>query len=112
MLLRDMVDSQEKPCGRETAESPPAPSIPENVMWYVIESRLLEGEKILLVTKKKYLKQARKEHPDKVIYFTPEIEELCRLKNDMENESHFRDGLKKIHTAKKELKGWIVPTQK
>jgi len=73
-------------------------------MWYVIESRLLDGEQILLVTKKKYLKQARKEHPDKVIYFPPEIHELYKHKDQ-------KEFIKKVHLAKKEFKGWIVPSK-
>lgn len=77
----------------------------EDVMWYVIESRLLDGEKILLVTEKKYLKEARKEHPDKVIYFPPEIRELYKFKDQKEY-------IKQIHLAKKEFKGWIVPSDK
>jgi hypothetical protein len=79
-----------------------------DVMWYVIESRVLDGEKILLVTEKKYLKEARKEHPDKVIYFPPEIRELAKHEGSV----WFKDMVKKVHMAKKEFKGWIVPSDK
>ncbi len=75
------------------------------IMWYVIESRLLDNEQILLVTKKKYLKYARAEHPDKAIYFPPEVRELYRNKDN-------KDFIKLAHEAKKEFKGWIVPSDK
>jgi len=77
----------------------------EDIMWYVIESRLLDNEQILLVTKKQYLKEARAEHPDKAIYFPPEIRELYKNKDN-------KEFIKLVHKAKKEFKGWIVPSDK
>ena len=79
---------------------------PDDVMWYVIESKVLNNEGVLLVTEKKYLKQARKEHPDKAIYFPPEIRELARH----EGYEKFDDLVRKVHMVKKEFRAWIVPT--
>jgi hypothetical protein len=81
-------------------------SEPDDVMWYVIESKVLNNERVLLVTKKNYLKQARKEHPDKAIYFPPEIKELARH----EGCEKFEDLIRKVHMVKKEFRAWIVPT--
>jgi hypothetical protein len=94
-MMRDLVERKEKMVAEDETE----------VMWYVIESRLLDNEQILLVTEKKYLKEARAEHPDKAIYFPPEIRELCKNKDA-------KDFIKLVHEAKKEFKGWIVPSDK
>jgi len=84
----------------------PWPPVPEGIKWIVIESRFLDGEQVLLVMQKKYLKEARKEHPGKVIYFPPEIEELKRHKDMPE----YEDYLKKVHMVKKKFDAWIVPS--
>jgi hypothetical protein len=76
------------------------------VKWIVVESRLLDGEQILMVFEKKHLKEARKAHPGKVIYFPPEIEELRRHK-DAPGYARF---LKSVHLVKKKFGGWIVPS--
>lgn len=75
------------------------------IMWVVIESRLLDGEKFLLVFDKSYLKEARQKYPDNAIYFPPEIRELYRNKDN-------KNFIKHVHLAKKEFKGWIVPSEK
>jgi len=72
----------------------------------VIESRLLDGEQILLVLEKKHLKDARAAHPDKVIYFPPEIDEL-RHEMDAPN---FQQFLKAMHLVKKTFCGWVCPS--
>jgi hypothetical protein len=79
---------------------------PHGIKWVVMQSRVLEGDHILLVLNKKHLKQARKEHPDKVIYFPPEIKELLLHQNIKDYATY----LKKIHMVKKELGAWIVPS--
>jgi len=84
----------------------PWPAGPPGVRWLVLESRLLDDEQILVVFEKKHLKEARKAHPGKVIYFPPEIEELRRHK-DAPDYAQF---LKSIHLVKKKFGGWIVPS--
>ena len=75
--------------------------------WVVIESRLLSGEQILLVLEKKHLKEARVAHPDKVIYFPPEVDEL-RREMDAPDFSQF---LKSMHLVKKTFSGWVCPSK-
>lgn len=82
------------------------PPGPPGVRWLVLESRLLDGEQILVVFEKKHLKDARKAHPGKVIYFPPEIEELGRHKDAPD----YPEFLKSIHRVKKQFGGWIVPS--
>lgn len=107
MKLRDLV---EDPCRADAATSapakPPRPAGPPGVKWIVVESRLLDGEQVLVVFEKKHLKEARKAHPGKVIYFPPEIEELRRHK-DVPDYARF---LKSVHLVKKKFGGWIVPS--
>ena len=75
----------------------------QNKDYYLIESKLLNGETIILCKVKSALPYVKKEFPGTVIYFPPEIYELCRLKDD-------HDAIKKIHLVKKKFGGWIVPT--
>lgn len=82
------------------------PAGPPGVRWLVLESRLLDDEQILVVFEKKYLKEARKAHPGKVIYLPPEIEELRRHKDSPD----YAQFLKSIHLVKKKFGGWIVPS--
>jgi len=79
---------------------------PSSIKWVVIISRLLHDEEILLVMHKKHLKDARKAHPAKVIYFLPEVEELLRHKHIAD----FQEYVKSVHAVKKKFKGWIVPS--
>lgn len=74
--------------------------------WVVVKSRLLDGEQILVVFEKKDLKEAENEHPDKVIYFPPEIDELRRHKGTPD----FPQLLRTVHLVKKRLGGWVVPS--
>lgn len=86
--------------------SPPAPwwgPAPQGLTWIVLESKLLDGEHVLVVFEKRWLKEARQAHPGKVIYFPPEVDELARFKDDP-------DTLKLLHRIKKEFGGWIVPS--
>jgi hypothetical protein len=93
MKLRDLENIETKP-GNEN---------PQNLEYVLIESRLLDGEKILLAFEKKSLKKLREQFPNIVIYFPPEIKELYKHKDD-------KEFIKKIHLVKKEFKGWIVPS--
>ena len=75
-----------------------------DLKWVVLESALLDGETLLVVFEKRWLKEARGEHPGKVLYFPPEIRELLRFKDDPE-------AVRAIHRAKKRFKGWLVPSK-
>ena len=81
------------------AKGPPVP-------WVVVASRLLDGEQVLVVFEKKHLKEAEDAHPDKVIYFPPEIDELRRHKGTPD----FPQLLRTVHLVKKKLGGWVVPS--
>ena len=76
----------------------------QEVEYLLIESKVLDGEKILLAFEKKCLKKLREKFPGIVIYFPPEIDELYKHKGDI-------DSIRKIHLAKKEFNGWIVPVK-
>lgn len=82
------------------------PAGPPGVRWLVLESRLLDDEPFLVVFEKKHLKEARKAHPGKVIYFPPEIDEFHRHKDAPD----YPQFLKSIHLIKKKFGGWIVPS--
>ncbi len=94
--------------GSPTAKSS-SPSVPSwsptshGMKWIVIESKLLDGEVVLVVFEKRWLKEARQKHPGKVIYFPPEVDELARFKDDPQT-------VKLLHRIKKEFGGWIVPS--
>jgi len=75
----------------------------QSLEYVLIESKLLDGEKILLAFEKKSLKKLREQFPNIVIYFPPEINELYQHRDD-------KEFIKKIHLVKKEFKGWIVPS--
>ena len=87
----------------------PAPSLTdvtglEGAKWIVIESALLDGEHIAIVLEKRWLREARRDLPGKVLYFPPEIVELKRFKDDP-------DAIRAIHKVKKEFGAWIVPSK-
>lgn len=77
---------------------------PKHLKWVLLESLLLEGEKILLVFEKCDLKEARAVYPDVTIYFPPEVEALFPFKGD-------EDLLRTVNTIKKRFKGWVVPSK-
>jgi hypothetical protein len=103
--LKDLVND-EQPLGRQADGKETASAAPQVIKWVVIKSRLLDGQQVLLVLQKKHLKEARQEHPDKVIYFPPEIKELGRHRGV----PGYEDLLRKVHLVKKEFGGWIVPS--
>ena len=80
----------------------PKDELPKVIECAVLESRVLNGEKILLVFEKKFLQKLQRQFPGVVIYFPPEINELYKHKDD-------KDFVKLVHFAKKEFEGWIVP---
>lgn len=70
---------------------------------HIIESALLGGERFVLALDKKALRNLRATYPDMAIYFTPELEELIKFKEDP-------DHIRAVHKLKKKFNGWIVPT--
>lgn len=82
----------------------PAPSSQDR-KWLLLDSKLLEGEHILLVFEKRWLTEARQTYPGKVIYFPLEVEELKRVKDHPET-------IKFLHRIKKEFGAWIVPSNR
>ncbi|MBI2192056.1 MAG: hypothetical protein HYU36_08735 [Planctomycetes bacterium] len=113
MDLKDLANEER---GTNAVPAPPAtlvaaakdscPAGPPGVRWLVLESKHLDDEQFLVVFEKKHLKEARKAHPGKVIYFPPEIDELHRHKDAPD----YPQFLKSIHLIKKKFGGWIVPS--
>jgi len=73
------------------------------VHWVVIRSEILKGECIILLLNPRYLRVARKEHPDLTVYLPHEIEELYT----QWKESDDSFSLAKLHLAKKSFEGVI-----
>jgi len=84
----------------EPEESPTRFKGPKGIKWIVFRSSVLD-DRFVLVYDKRDLKEAREEHPEKAIYFPPEIEELLDKADDM-------DAVRTIHELKK-MGGWIIP---
>lgn len=89
------------------APVPVQPGLPDlgGVKWLVIESALLDGEHVVIVLEKRWLKEARQANPGRVLYFPPEIRELRRFQDDP-------DAIKAIHRIKRHFGAWIVPSLK
>ncbi len=103
MRLRDLEDIESRARENPIPQTLSAESY-QNLEYVLIESNLLDGEKILLAFEKKSLKKLKRQFPDIVIYFPPEINELYQHKDD-------KEFIKKIHLVKKEFNGWIVPSK-
>ena len=73
-----------------------------NKDYWLIESRLLNGEVIVYAKYTKYLKKLRALLPELVIYFPPEADELYKHKDDKEH-------IIALHKLKKKFRGWLVP---
>lgn len=71
------------------------------VKFVVIESRLLEGERIVLVLRPTAIKSVKEKYPDLVMYYTTEIKELHQYKDD-------RALIKQAHKIKKMFGGYIT----
>ena len=83
----------------------PAKPVAASRKWLLLDSKLLEGERILLVFEKRWLAEARQAYPGTVIYFPPEVEELKRVKDAP-------DTIKFLHRIKKEFGAWIIPSNR
>lgn len=101
MKLRTLTSKQDDNSNKSTFDSRKG-----DIKWILLESHLLDKEHILLLYNKKYLQEARKQHPGTVIYFPPEVEELYKS----QRLQPCRESLKIIHRYKKEFGSWIVPS--
>ena len=70
--------------------------------YLLLESKVLDGEMIILAFNKKLLKELREKYPGIVIYFPPEIEELWEHRDDPEF-------IRKTHLVKKHFGVWVIP---
>lgn len=94
MRLRDLERQMKKPEETPTDEDPG---------YYLIESKVLDGEIVVFALEKKLLKKLRAEFPGLVIYFPPEIDEIYKYRDN-------KEFIKKVHLVKKKFRGWIVPS--
>lgn len=70
--------------------------------YLLLESKVLDGEMIVLAFQKKLLKELRAKYPGIVIYFPPEIEELYQHRDNPEF-------IRKAHLVKKNFRAWVIP---
>ena len=99
MKMTDLADQAQGP----SQGGPSKPSAaPQGRKWLLLDSKLLDGERILLLFEKQHLTEARQAYPGTVIYFPPEVEELQHVKDAP-------DTIKFLHRIKKEFGAWIVP---
>ncbi len=75
---------------------------PRVLSYLLLESKVLDGEMIILAFNKKLLKELRAKYPGIVIYFPPEIEELYQHRDDPEF-------IRKAHLVKKNFRVWVIP---
>ena len=101
MKMGDLADQVTSRLRDEPSTS--AAATPADRKWLLLDSKLLDGERILLVFEKRWLAEARHVYPGTVIYFPPEVEELKRVKDAPET-------IKFLHRIKKEFGAWIVPS--
>jgi len=102
-----MSDLADTVTGMATGQSSTPPTVPpsQDRKWLLLDSKLLDGERILLVFEKRWLAEARQAHPGTVIYFPPEVEEMKQVKEHP-------DTIKLLHRIKKEFGAWIVPSNR
>ena len=105
MRMSDLADTGMGAATGRTATPPASVPVPpsQDRKWLLLDSKLLDGEHVLVVFEKRWLTEARQAHPGTVIYFPPEIEELKRVKDAP-------DTIKFLHRIKKEFGAWIVPS--
>jgi len=97
---KEMPANVESPVQDDTEENPTRFKGPKGIKWIVFKSSVLD-DRFVLVYDKRDLKEAREAHPDKAIYFPPEVEELLDKADDL-------DAVRTIHELKK-MGGWIIP---
>ncbi|KJU83640.1 hypothetical protein MBAV_004168 [Candidatus Magnetobacterium bavaricum] len=97
------------------SESPSCPYLPINApdmrlsecAYIVIDSDII-GDRFIIVSEKRYLKEAKAAYPDTVIYSLREIKYISQLIAW----GYDDEGLRMIHEAKKTLGGGIVEVRK
>jgi len=105
MKMGDLVDQVKGGPSTLSVAPSTAASMPQSLKWLLLDSKLLDGEHVLVVFEKRWLTEARQAHPGTVIYFPPEVEELKRIKDAP-------DTIKFLHRIKKEFGAWIVPSNR
>jgi len=103
MKMGDLAD--QVTAGLLGEPSAPSATADADRKWLLLDSKLLDGECILLVFEKRWLAEARQAYPGMVIYFPPEVEELKRVRE-------FPETIKFLHRIKKEFGAWIVPSNR
>ena len=73
MKMGDLVDRVKG--GPSTPPVAPSAtvSVPQGPKWLLLDSKLLDGEHVLIVFEKRWLTEARQAYPGTVIYFSPEV---------------------------------------
>lgn len=105
MKMGDLVDQVKGGPSTPSVAPSATTSVPQDLKWLFLDSKLLDGEHVLVVFEKRWLTEARQAYPGTVIYFPPEIEELKRIKDAP-------DTIKFLHRIKKEFGAWIVPANR
>lgn len=105
MKMGDLADQTKSRPSKPLVAPSATASVPQGLKWLLLDSKLLDGEHVLVVFEKRWLTEARQAYPGKVIYFPPEIEELKRVKDAP-------DTIKFLHQIKKEFGAWIVPSNR
>ena len=105
MKMGDLADQTKSRPSKPLVAPSTAASVPQGLKWLLLDSKLLDGEHVLVVFEKRWLTEARQAYPGKVIYFLPEVEELKRVKDAP-------DTIKFLHRIKKEFGAWIVPSNR
>ena len=105
MKMGDLADQTKSRPSKPLVTPSATASVPQGLKWLLLDSKLLDGEHVLVVFEKRWLTEARQAYPGTVIYFPPEIEELKRVKDAP-------DTIKFLHQIKKEFGAWIVPSNR
>lgn len=86
--------------------SPEKDASPKEPKWHILESSILGGERVLVLTDRAALAEARRRHPDLAIWMEPEVDEVLAATTPGDLRAAF---LRSLNLAKKQLRGWVVP---
>ena len=75
MKMGDLVDRVKGGPSTPSVAPSTAASVPQSLKWLLLDSKLLDGEHVLVVFEKRWLTEARQAYPGTVIYFPPEVED-------------------------------------
>ena len=95
MNLKDLEHTDQKTSGVQH---------PQELDYILIRSRLLDGERIVMVFEEKVLREIREEFPDIAVYTPSEVKDLYKYRDDSEF-------IKRVHLVKKGVDGQIVPSK-